>query len=1136
MEQTSLNILWLLIASVLVLLLQAGFLLLETGLTRSKNMINVAMKNLVDFTVTFAVFWLFSFGLMFGDSLLGIVGQSHFVLDIGQGSAWNTTFFIFQSLFCATAVTIVSGAIAERVKFHHYIILSLIIAAFIYPVSGHWVWGSALTNSEVWLSSMGFVDFAGSTVVHSVGGWIALAALLIVGPRNGRFKNGKVNVISGSQPSLALLGVFFFVIGWIGFNGGSTLEFNSSVPGIIANTILSAVAGGISAYLFLLVLPLQQEDQLVAPINGILAGLVSITANAHVVTAVDAFIIGTIGAIIMMLANQLMLKAKLDDAIGAIPVHLAAGIWGTLCVAIFGNPELLNTGLSFFEQLKVQAIGIFVVGMWAFTTAFILFYVINKMSALRVSKKDELDGLNVSEHGAKTDLIDLLNSMHKQASSKDLTRRVPVEPFTEVGQIARQYNQVISALESAVHQTKSIVRDIHDGIITFDSNAKITSFNPGAEKIFGVSERAVLNSLFINILHPDEPMLSLLNNNKQTDSFLLLNRKRKLLGQRSNKELFFMEVTVSRNKDLHSLQFTASVRDISEKQKIEDQLFEEKERALITLASIADGVITTDHNGYIQYINNAAERITGWELSEAVGKEFNTVYHAYDENGDELLTELLTPAIEQNKTVNETEVHRVYSKFDEKFTIKHTSAPIVNSRDEIIGAVMVFHDVTSAREMQKVLSHQASHDSLTGLMNRYSFEKKLQDLINDANEQLHQHVLCYLDLDQFKIVNDTCGHLAGDELLKQVSQLISYKLRRGDTLARLGGDEFAILLLNCPIKKGLEVCEEIREEIKNFRFPWEDKQFSIGISIGIVPIDQTTRDLSHLLSMADTACYTAKDLGRNRVHTYEVNDEELQVRQGQMQWVSIIRKALDENNLHLYYQTIAPIDNPTPQTGHYEIFVRIRGDDGNMIPPGAFIPAAERYNLMQEIDIFVVRKTLDWLSQQSVITLNTIEKVSINLSGSTLGNIASLQDLKQCFREFKVNPEIICFEVTETATISNLRTATRFMDELKAIGCCFSLDDFGSGLSSFEYLKNLQVDYLKIDGVFIKDICHDSIDLAMVKAINTIGHVMGIKTIAEFVEDKDILSELTAIGVDYAQGYYIDKPQPIECLSAKRVE
>ncbi len=1133
MNNSSLDVLWLLLSGVLVLLMQAGFLCLESGATRSKNAINVAMKNATDFVISVILFWVVGFALMFGESHGGLLGGSQFFTNVGHEAPWLAAFFLFQTMFCATAATIVSGAIAERVRFSSYHFITVMVVVFIYPVSGHWAWGGVLGGTRGWLAELGFVDFAGSTVVHSVGGWVALAAVLIVGPRTGRFVSGVLQPIPGSNAPLALLGVLFFIVGWVGFNGGSTLALNASVPGIVANTILAASSGAVTSLLFCKIYPGKCIDSTLVFMNGILAGLVAITANCHAVTPGDAVIIGAIGALVTIFVDRLLMRYQIDDAIGAIPVHLGAGIWGTIAVALFGDPVKLGTKLDFISQLEVQVLGIVVIGVWAFVVAYVLLSLLNRMFPIRVSVEDEEKGLNVSEHGAVTELNDLMTAMKKQEDSADLSLRVPVEPFTEVGQIASKYNRVMDSLENAIQQTKSIVRDIRDGIITFRENGILTSFNPGAEKIFGVLAADAIGNSFCSMLDSSANIICQSHSIKKDEmSIEKLTRmhKSEVIGRRQDNSQFFMELTVTKSLHNGMQQYTGLIRDITDRKKIEEELFQQKERALVTLESIADGVITTTAEGIVKYMNAAAEYFTCWSSKEAEGRLFEEVYNAVDDNKKKRSSSVMSNVLNKHDSIYDTNTYTLVGKNGKEYAVKHTASPIRNRKGEVIGAVVVFHDVTSTREMQRQLSHQATHDSLTGLKNRNAFETKTIELIADAQTEGSEHILCYLDLDQFKLVNDTCGHFAGDELLRQVAALIKAHLRTGDTVARLGGDEFGILLYGCNVDHGREVAENIRESIREFRFPWDGKQFSIGVSIGLIRIEPDTENLTQLLSLADAACYAAKDLGRNRVHIYETNDKELANRQGQMQWVTRIQEALDQDRLRLYFQSISPASNVQQKSGHYELFIRMLDEEGGIIPPGAFIPAAERYDLMKDIDKWVVHNALAWLGDQHRKGNSEILSCSINLSGASVGDAKFLADIKAQFIRHKLRPGLVCFEITETTAIANIQSATHFIEDLKKIGCKFALDDFGSGLSSFAYLKNLPVDYLKIDGTFIKDIDKNSMDYAMVQSIHTIGHVMGLKTVAEFVETESILSCLQEIGIDYVQGYYIDRPKPLEQL------
>jgi len=382
-----------------------------------------------------------------------------------------------------------------------------------------------------------------------------------------------------------------------------------------------------------------------------------------------------------------------------------------------------------------------------------------------------------------------------------------------------------------------------------------------------------------------------------------------------------------------------------------------------------------------------------------------------------------------------------------------------------------------------------------------------------------------MDLDQFKVVNDTCGHIAGDELLRQLSVVLQDAVRTNDTLARLGGDEFGILMEHCSLRQAHRTATQIQRNIQEFQFSWEGETFQIGVSIGLVAIDQTTASVTELLKHADAACYIAKDMGRNQIQVYNPDDTILERRHGEMQWVARINQALEKNRFTLYAQAIEPLGNSVDM--HYELLLRMIDEDGEVIPPIKFLPAAERYDLMHKLDVWVVERALSLMAANPDF-INQINFISINLSGQSLTHSKFLNSVITRIEQLDFEPEKLCFEITETAAISNLRAATDFINRLKNLGCHFALDDFGSGLSSFGYLKNLPVDYLKIDGVFVKDVAEDPIDHAMVKSINDIGHVMGMKTIAEFVENDAIRGILRDLSVDYAQGYEIGKPMPFE--------
>lgn len=558
MSQEQFDIGWILITGILVFVMQAGFMCLECGMTRSKNSINVAIKNLTDFQICFVLFWAVGFGMMFGESHRGIIGTGDYLLPLESATPWRVSFFFFQAMFAATASTILSGAIAERTRFSAYMLMSAIVSTLIYPVFGHWAWnGADGVSSGGWLFNLGFVDFAGSSVVHSVGGWISLAALLVMGPRSGRFVPGEPpRKITGHSLQLSVLGTLILFFGWFGFNGGSTLALNDMVPKIIANTALAASVGAMTTLLLGWLLRGRPDVELV--MNGCLAGLVAITANCHAVSAFHAVLIGAGGGGAMLACEWLLERFQIDDAVGAVPVHLAAGIWGTLAVALFGDLTILGHGLTRGQHILVQLEGIVVCGLWAFGVFYILMSTINRFFPLRIHAEAEYCGLNVAEHGASTELIDLMNAMERQGKVGDLSMRVPVEPFTEVGQIASQYNTVMDLLQRAVNRAESVLRDMQDGILTFNRDGIVTSFNPGAENLFGVLAEAAIGGS-VNALLSEEARLDLNAITSGRTAYVV-----EAVGMHRRKGAFTAELRVSRSRVGDEEQFTALVKDITE--------------------------------------------------------------------------------------------------------------------------------------------------------------------------------------------------------------------------------------------------------------------------------------------------------------------------------------------------------------------------------------------------------------------------------------------------------------------------------------------------------------------------------------------------------------------------------------------
>lgn len=564
--------------------------------------------------------------------------------------------------------------------------------------------------------------------------------------------------------------------------------------------------------------------------------------------------------------------------------------------------------------------------------------------------------------------------------------------------------------------------------------------------------------------------------------------------------------------------------------RIEDALFEEKELAEITLHSVTEGIITTDRAGLVTYLNPVAEQLTGWSASEINQLSLDTVYRVVDEttaaaiSGLSLLQQLEGPIVPVG--------NRVLIRQDgRRFSIKDSIAPIRNKEGAVIGTVVVFSDVSEARNLTQKLSWQVYHDPLTGLANRLEFESKLALLLENARLNKNQHFLLFMDLDQFKLINDTCGHIAGDELLKQLSRTLETAIRGTDTLARLGGDEFGVLLEGCPLEHALKIAENIRHLVASFKFNWIERSFQIGVSIGMVPINADSGKDIEIMALADAACYKAKNDGRNQIQLFEGHDQVVS-RRYQTQSVLTTTKALEENRFCLYHQQIVPTAASKNAPMHYEILLRMLDDNGAIILPSAFIPGCERYKLMPDVDRWVVKNMFKWLADNHGATPRNAV-FSINLSGQSVIDESFLDYVITQLSHYRIPTEQIGFEITETAAIANLSKALRFISTLKGLGCAFSLDDFGSGMSSYGYLKNLHVDYLKIDGAFVKNMVGDKIDYAMVESINRIGHIMGIKTIAEFVENEEIYKRLGELGVDYAQGYGIHKPELLSNLTLK---
>jgi Amt family ammonium transporter len=1002
--------LWLLISTTFVFLMQVGFLCLESGRTRSKNNINVAAKNVTDFIVSACVFWLFGFGLMFGPSIGGWVGSGEFLF--GQNNTpYQILFFLFQMMFCSTAATLMSGAVAERMRFSGYIYITIILSAVIYPLVGHWVWSSAfIEGNQGWLEKLGFVDFAGSSVVHSVGGWVALAAVLVIGPRLGRFQSSH-SFPSGSNLPMAALGTMLIWFGWFGFNGGSALMFDDLVPIIILNTCLAGIWGGL-ATTFLHQISKRYVD-VGSSLNGIIAGLVGVTAGCHAVSPVEAACIGILAGAIAHYGSELLDKLEIDDALKVIPTHLFAGILGTLAVGLFGDPLILGTGLSMIEQLEVQLIGVVTIGVFSFGLSYVLIVLINRRYPLRVSEKDEIKGLNVSEHHATTELIELLDEMQTHQKDGNYSFPVKEEPFTEVGQIAKKYNQVISkvsqemqARERAIDQFKlsekrksAILDSSMDCIISINPKGHIIEFNPAAERTLGILKDHIAGLGFIDNFAIDE------------------------------------------DKDAYQTSLRHQFSDV---------------------------------NGLV------LDRRTKVELKRASGQTF--------------------PA---------------------EITI--TSAKV--SMDKRLEFTLHLRDITQEQKIQSRLHFLAYKDPLTHLSNRTHLMRELNLAVNDAKQNNDVIALFFLDLDNFKKINDTLGHKAGDFLLVQVATRLNMVCREEDIVARLGGDEFIIVVRGeltpeTISEKAQQVLSVLRDAIVI-----EEKNYHIPSSIGVAISESGRVSPDELIQQADIAMYHAKASGRDNYQLYTQLMGEKALQEGDYE--RRIHAALELNQLSMVYQPKVTADGSLVSL---EALIRWHHPTIGHISPAEFIPIAEQSNLIVAIGEFVIVSALstlkEWFEQGYQVV-----PVSINIAGRHLISPEFLPFIKSQLEQHDIDGKYIEIEITESMLIQDIDTCVSVLNELKLLNCRVSVDDFGTGYSSLSYLKKLPLDILKIDRSFVAECDVKKEDAEICATIVNLAKSLKLTPIAEGIETQSQLATLQKMGCEYFQGFYFYRPQSAKDIS-----
>ncbi|MCX7279665.1 MAG: EAL domain-containing protein [Burkholderiales bacterium] len=578
-----------------------------------------------------------------------------------------------------------------------------------------------------------------------------------------------------------------------------------------------------------------------------------------------------------------------------------------------------------------------------------------------------------------------------------------------------------------------------------------------------------------------------------------------------------------------AIRLVGAFQDVTEHRRMSAELVEKHELMRVTLESIGDAVITTDATGHVDWLNPVAEHMTGWLAAEAKGLPMEQVFHIVNEHTRALAESPVAMCLQQRQAAGLPHHTLLISRDGREFGIEDSAAPILDTSGTLHGVVLVFHDVSEQRRMSGEMTYRATHDSLTGLLNRGEFDARLARALRKAQEEHSEHALLYIDLDQFKLVNDACGHAVGDELLQQVAKLLADAVRTRDTLARLGGDEFAIILEHCSIEQAYRVAQKICDRMDDFRFIHDGRRFRIGTSIGLVLVNHHWTNTSAIQQAADTSCYAAKEAGRNRVHTWLESDAAMRARHTEMGWTSRIERALDEDGFVLFAQRIHSLG--VGEVGiHAEVLLRMKNDDDTLTPPGAFLPAAERFHLASRVDRWVLRNTLAWMKQLDPAT--SIGSLSVNLSGQSVSDRTFHVWASELLADAGVGIRAkLCIEVTETAAVTNLADAALFIQSLRASGVRVALDDFGAGASSFGYLKSLPVDYLKIDGQFVRDVVTDPLDDAAVRCFVDVARVLGIETVAEFVDDPAVLQRLITLGVDFAQGYLLHKPEPIDALA-----
>ncbi len=1050
-------LLW--VCSALVMVMQAGFCCMESGLVRSKNSINVAIKNVVDFCIAALMFWMFGYAVMYGESHAGLVGTSGFLFNETTDS-WLLSFFLFQLVFCGTATTVISGAVAERMRFVAYIVVAVMVSGLIYPVFGHWAWGGQ-GDSSGWLKALGFVDFAGATVVHSTGGWVALASVILIGSRTGRF-GADARPFHGHNLPLAALGVLLLWFGWFGFNGGSTHAATGAVSGVLVKTVLGGAAGGVAAVMVSVLWLGRPQIELV--LNGVIAGLVGITAGCHVLTVPAAVLVGAVAAAICIAATFGLEKLKIDDVLGAVPAHACAGAWGTMAVALLGNPLDWPNGHSRLQQLGVQTLGVGVCFVWSFGVGFGLLWLINHLLPLRINTEGEEIGLNILEHGAHNSISDLIDEMARHRQEGEFTRHVKIEPYADVAPIAQAYNQVLDRVNREISTREEVSDELRDKNLHLQLLQTVAAAANEATN----TEEAFLVILEEICAHTGWPVGHVYSCDRNDPQRLKPSR------------LWYLR---------HPQQFH-TFKTVTEKTSFDiGEGLPGRVLASGTPAWIID--VTKDENFPRAKLAKDIGVKAGFAFPVLVGSEVVAVLEFFS-----------SQAVQPNEPLL-----RVMANVGTQ-----------------LGRVI------ERRRAEEDLRRMAEHDQLTGLVNRQLFNKHLGEAIKRAQlDSDYLFAVLFLDVDRFKVVNDSLGHDLGDKLLVSIANRIQ-KVMAGEqwsggttdshVAGRLGGDEFVVLLKGIDPDDPVQLANQLQKSLSAAHYV-AGREISMTASIGIATNKDGYECPEDALRDADLAMYHAKARGKATYAVFDRHMHEQVVERLNLE--TDLRRALDDQQFRLQYQPIVCLSSG--ELIGFEALLRWHHPRQGMIPPDRFVPIAEETGLIVPIGSWVIKTAIEQLGvwhrrypQQASASMN------INLSKNQLIQPGVVELIREVLGQSGVRPEAVKLEVTESMIMDNTETVTPVLEQLRALGTKLAMDDFGTGHSSLGNLYRFPIDVLKIDRSFINVMDENRGYAAIVFAIVTLAHNLGMVVVAEGIETGAQIAELQALECDRGQGYFFACP------------